>query len=257
MLVWNGGQSGTIGGGRLELEATQLALAQTTSTVRTVPLGPALGQCCGGSVTLVSEVFTADTTPKTLPFARQIGPSTGPAPTSTGFIWQNGWLVEHAPKAQRNIWIYGAGHVGRALVNVMSPLPDTAITWVDTHADRFPQHTPDNVAIFVAKDPTDACKHAPETAEHLILTYDHQIDLSLCHTLLQRRFGNIGLIGSATKWARFRNRLTQLGHAPEHIARIACPIGDTALGKHPQQIAIGVTMAMLGGLAASRHKGAG
>jgi len=258
MLVWNGGQSGTIGGGRLEFEAATLARSQPqAASVRTVPLGPSLGQCCGGSVTLATEVFDAETLPRALPFVRKIGPVKGNAPPTDGFLWRNGWLVEHAPKPQRNIWVYGAGHVGRALIDVLSPLPDVDITWVDTAPTRFPAVTHHNVSPLVATQPQDAARHAPDTAEHLILTYDHQIDLALCHAILNQPFGSVGLIGSTTKWTRFRKRLAQLGHTPAQIARIACPIGDIRLGKHPQQIAIGVAMAMLGGLAQDRHKGAG
>ena len=258
MFVWDHGQIGTIGGGSLEFEATKLARAQTKQALmRTIPLGPALGQCCGGSVTLVTEVFDAKTLPQTMPYARQVGPSTGNAPDTDSFYWNNGWLVEGATARQRPIWIYGAGHVGRALVDVLAPLPDTAITWVDTAPSRFPDIAHNNVAPLVAVQPQDATQHAPPNAEHLILTYDHQIDLDLCHAVLSQPFARAGLIGSATKWARFRKRLAQLGHSPAQIARIACPIGDIGLGKHPQQIAIGVAMAMLGGLAQDQHEGAG
>ena len=83
-------------------------------------------------------------------------------------------------------------------------------------------------------------RHAPPSAEHLVLTYSHALDLEICHRLLSHGFARAGLIGSATKWARFRKRLLALGHSEVSIARITCPIGDPALGKHPQAIAIGV-----------------
>ena len=213
MMVWADRTTGTIGGGALEWQA----MAEARAMLRdgraagkvTLPLGPALGQCCGGSVTLDFAVAEG---------------------------------LEAAPGAP--LWIWGAGHVGRALVGVMAPLPDWEITWVDTAADRFPADAP--VTTLVAADPARAVAHAPDDAHHLILTYSHEIDLALCHAILSRPFGSAGLIGSATKWARFRHRLAALGHAPAHIARIACPIGDPSLGKHPQAIAIGVAMAMLG-----------
>ena len=85
--------------------------------------------------------------------------------------------------------------------------------------------------------------YAPQDALHLILTYSHQLDLALCHRLLGHGFEFAGLIGSKTKWARFRARLTALGHSPEQIARLTCPIGRPELGKHPQAIAIGVASA--------------
>ena len=212
MVVWADRTEGTIGGGALEWQAMAHARAMLAegraADALTLPLGPALGQCCGGSVSLE--------------FARAEA-------------------LEQPPGAP--LWIWGAGHVGRALVGVMAPLPDWDITWVDTAPNRFPPDA--SVTTLVAADPARAVPHAPDAAHHLILTYSHEIDLSLCHAILSRPFASAGLIGSATKWARFRNRLASLGHPPAHIARIACPIGDPSLGKHPQAIAIGVAMAML------------
>ncbi|SEW27161.1 molybdenum cofactor sulfurylase [Cognatiyoonia koreensis] len=225
MMVFADHIEGTIGGGALEWQAMSLARAmlqkgQTTAT-QTIPLGPALGQCCGGSVTLT---FDADA-PMTVDIARPV-------------------------------WIFGAGHVGRALVGVLAPLPDIAVTWIDTEETRFPK-VPDSVDQLVASDPVAVVKHAPANAEHLILTYSHDLDLALCHAILSRSFGAVGLIGSATKWARFQKRLATLGHPAEQIARIACPIGDPTLGKHPQAIAIGVATALLGGFDRQRDKGTG
>ena len=96
-------------------------------------------------------------------------------------------------------------------------------------------------------------------AEHLILTYSHAIDLALCHALLVRGFARAGLIGSATKRARFRKRLAELGHGAGEIARIDCPIGEPAFGKHPQAIAISVAAAILArkGATTSAKEGAG
>jgi xanthine dehydrogenase accessory factor len=113
--------------------------------------------------------------------------------------------------------------------------------------------------VVPAADPALLADHAPSGAEHLVLTYSHALDLELCHRLLSRGFGRLGLIGSATKWARFRSRLAALGHSPAQIARIDCPIGDPGLGKHPQAIAIGVAGALLRRPAtiASRQENAG
>ena len=156
-----------------------------------------------------------------------------------------GWFIEPVARPQRHLWIWGAGHVGRALVNVIAPLPDLAITWIDVAPDRFPAQIPENVTALPATDPATLVPHAPHHADHLILTYSHALDLDLCHRLLTHSFGSAGLIGSATKWARFRSRLSALGHAPQSIARLRCPIGDPALGKHPQAIAIGVATSFL------------
>ena len=130
--------------------------------------------------------------------------------------------------------------MGRAIVGVMAPLPHVAITWADTGPARFPEPPPEGVEIIAAADLPRLMAHAPVHAHHLILTYSHEIDLALCHAALTRGFASCGLIGSATKWARFRSRLAALGHGDAEISRILCPIGDPALGKHPQAIALGV-----------------
>ncbi|MEO1175493.1 MAG: xanthine dehydrogenase accessory protein XdhC, partial [Myxococcota bacterium] len=164
---------GTIGGGALEWEAMRRArvmLAEgEVAFEETVPLGPSRGQCCGGSVTLSYDIANT---------------------------------LEQNDKTP--LWIYGAGHVGRALVDVLAPLPDFDITWVDTGQDRFPDRLPDCVTPLVAADPAPVVAHAPDDAEHLVLTYSHDFDLAICHAILSGPFRSAGLIGSATKWARFR-----------------------------------------------------
>jgi xanthine dehydrogenase accessory factor len=214
MRVWAEGQSGTIGGGALEFEATRIARGMlrtgASEATRTMPLGPDLGQCCGGSVTLQFEAV-----------ARDIELSEPP------------------------LWIWGAGHVGRAIMGVMAPFNDREITLIDTAPERMPSALPEHVAPLVAAEPTRVVARAPQNADHLIMTYSHDIDLALCDALLRVPFGSVGLIGSATKWARFRKRLTAMGHSDAQIMRIACPIGDPALGKHPQAIAVSVAAALI------------
>lgn len=264
MLVWADGQSGTIGGGALEWQATLRARSLLeTGGMRLdhEALGPSLGQCCGGAVSLLTEVYDAANLPLDAALiARATNGSAMPLAVkrllnqaraqgslpSTQMI--QGWMVEPIARPTRQLWIWGAGHVGRALVDVLAPLPGLAITWVDTSPDRFPETLPVNARALPAANPADAVALAPKDAEHLILTYSHALDLDLCHRLLNHGFSACGLIGSATKWARFRARLSALGHQPANIARIDCPIGDPALGKHPQAIAIGVARAFL-----SRH----
>ena len=273
MLVWADGQDGTIGGGALEFQAVARARALlargAAHLAQTLPLGPALGQCCGGSVSLWWDRVTPDSLPTALPWARGPHPGAPPAPQIARRLahWQpglppaliDGWLIEGAPALARPLWIWGAGHVGRALAGVLAPLPDLALTWIDTAPDRFPAALPAGVTVLVAADPARAVPRGPQDAHHLILTYAHDLDLALCHALLTHGFAGAGLIGSATKWARFRARLAALGHAPARISRIACPIGDPALGRHPQAIALGVAAALLqpGGLSANRGDRAG
>jgi xanthine dehydrogenase accessory factor len=156
-----------------------------------------------------------------------------------------GWMVEPVAVPVRQVWVWGAGHVGRALVAVLAPLPGFAITWVDFAAERFPEVS--GVRVLPVPEPERAVAVAPMEAEHLIVTYSHTLDLELCHRLLGHGFVRCGLIGSAAKWARFRGRLAALGHSAGEIARIDCPIGNPALGKHPQAIAIGVAAEILRG----------
>ena len=262
MLVWASGQSGTIGGGALEHEATTRArahLAETRPLLTREALGPKLGQCCGGAVTLLTEVFTETTLPQPeagvfarpvdgrqmpLSVKRLVARARGEGILPHPALLQ-GWMVEPVARTEHALWIWGAGHVGRALVNVLAPLPGVAITWIDVAADRFPDTMPGNVTSRIEADPAGAVTDAPPEAEHLIVTFSHALDLELCHRLLSHGFASCGLIGSATKWARFRSRLAAVGHGPASIARIACPIGDPALGKHPQAIAVGVATAFL------------
>ncbi len=212
MQVWPDRIEGTIGGGALEWQAIAKArhmlIAGQTAFSETVPLGPGIGQCCGGSVTLEYAAGAAASEPANAP-----------------------------------VWIWGAGHVGAAMAQTLAPLPEFDVTLIDDAQARIPKIS--GTTPVVATNMPLLAAHAPDGADHLIVTYSHEIDLALCHALLQRKTGSIGLIGSATKWARFRTRLGSLGHNPESIARIACPIGDPSLGKHPQAIAVGVAAALI------------
>lgn len=284
MLLWPGGQQGTIGGGRLEHEAAARALAQLAGSgegsggrpaVLRQPLGPALRQCCGGAVTLVTELFDAAALAalEAGPFrgARAVRLETGPAELPAALArriaafeargapvplsFERGWLVEPLRAARLPVLICGAGHVGRALAGVLAPLPRLAVTLADARAEMFAAPLPDAVARHLG-DPLAAVAAAPAGAVHYVMTHDHDLDLAICDALLRRGFARAGLIGSATKRARFASRLAALGHAPADIARIECPIGDPALGKHPQAIAVSVAAALLSGATAQLQRGA-
>jgi xanthine dehydrogenase accessory factor len=270
MLVWPGGQAGTIGGGALEYEAAARArrvlAGEVAAGLERRPLGPSLGQCCGGAVTLLTEVIDAGVLERIEvagPLWTRPAAEGAPRPLALERLrvqggaerrarLVDGWMVEPVIPPRHLLWLHGAGHVGRAVVRTLAPLPDWAITWVDTAPARFPPEAPPGVDILVAADPARAVAHAPVEAHHLVLTYSHALDLALCDALLRRGFASAGLIGSATKWARFRKRLAAAGHSEREIARIACPIGERALGKHPQAIAIGVVAGLLRDAAAAR-----
>ena len=264
MLVWRDGQEGTIGGGALEWEAAataRRALQNDRGAVDQRPLGPDLGQCCGGSVVLGTEIWDAERLAQAedaaaagpvfvrriaggLPCPKSLYAASGQSAAHVTRL-EAGWLTEPLLPAATPLWIWGAGHVGRAVVDVMAPLPGWQITWADTAADRFPASETPGVTGLWASDLPRLARHAPQDAAHLILTYSHPIDLALCDALLQRGFGFCGLIGSATKWARFSKRLTEMGHSERAVRRITCPIGQRTLGKHPTQIAIGVASQLL------------
>ena len=144
------------------------------------------------------------------------------------------------------LFIYGAGHVGRAIIRIAADLPFD-IHWVDTHDDRFPPTLPDNVTRVAARDPAIIAHAAPADAFHLVLTYSHALDLAICHTLLEHNsFRFLGLIGSATKHARFVKRLSDGGIDQAAIARMTCPIGITSLnGKSPATIAVSVAAQLI------------
>lgn len=247
MYVWDAGQEGSIGGGALEYQAAKDAVATLASmpgpVLRRIPLGPDLGQCCGGSVSLVTEVFTQASLPMGTVFARRVAAqSAAIAPATTGF--SDGWLTEEISSDRTPVWIWGAGHVGRALAATLAPLPDFAVTLIDNAASRMPPEI-ENVTPLMATDMASLARYAPAHARHLIMTYDHAIDLNLCATLLNVAHADIGLIGSATKWARFKRRLAAQGYSSAQINGIACPIGDPRVGKHPQAIAVSVATALL------------
>lgn len=264
MLVTDTGVEGTIGGGALEFAAiarARSALADGRDRLDRQPLGPALGQCCGGAVAVLTEIWDAarvgrvagDIVVRPLPGEASAMPlcvrhllararSEGRQP-SPGVV--DGWMIEPVARPEREIWVWGAGHVGRALVGVLAPLPGLSIFWADSDRSRFPDAVPAGVEVAISTNPADLVTLSGPFAEHFVLTYSHALDLEICHRILGRPFRWLGLIGSATKRARFRSRLAALGHGAAQIDRIDCPIGDPALGKHPQAIAVGVAAGVI------------
>jgi xanthine dehydrogenase accessory factor len=203
---------GTIGGGALEFEAIalgrELLLKRASRPVtRKWPLGPTLGQCCGGSVTVSFE------------------PILPPALT---------------------LALFGAGHVARALVEVLGPLPHR-IDWIDARPDEFPETLPPQVAVHVTPHAAAIIPSLPAGCFVLVMTHDHALDLDITAAALTRAdLPYVGLIGSATKKARFLKRLAAIGLAEAAAARLVCPIGlPNTGGKDPREIAIATAAQLL------------
>ena len=223
MLVASDAVAGTIGGGHLELQAiahARQALAQGDNSVhdQAIALGPTLGQCCGGALTLRCAPLDGaalDAWPDELPL----------------FTLQ----------------LYGAGHVGRAIVRLLETLPCT-VQWIDEREAEFPQEPSAPHIQRLCVEPVQAeVRLAPPGAFYLVLTHSHDLDLALTEAIARRGdFAYLGLIGSSTKRARFFNRLAQRGIDAAVIERITCPIGVAGIpGKQPEVLAVAVVAQLL------------
>lgn len=227
MVVFAQGELGTIGGGHLEFQAiahARLLLAgQTEVTELRHVLGPSLGQCCGGAVALQFERVSADDVPR---LTAQLRP-------------------ERTPLA-----LFGGGHVGKALVKTLAPLP-FAVRWVDSRDEIFPPDVPDGVDCEHSNPVQAAVADLLPDSRVLIMSFSHAEDLDVVVACLKRlrERGDlpfVGLIGSKTKWATFRHRLEDRGFSAEEIAQITCPIGVPGIaGKEPEVIAVAVAAQLL------------
>jgi xanthine dehydrogenase accessory factor len=237
MLVAADQAAGTIGGGHLEWQAIELArqaLAEQTRPLarweQTVALGPSLGQCCGGTVTL------------------------GFAPLDQAALAT--WPSSASPL---HIELHGAGHVGQAIIRLLSDI-DCQVRWIDTRPteDNWPgmpepamlAKLPAHIEWVPTDDAAGEVQHAPPQACHLVLTHRHDLDLQIIEAVLRRSDTRLaGLIGSGTKRARFMHRLQERGLTPIQLNRLTCPIGLPGItGKAPATIAIAVVAQLLLGL---------
>jgi xanthine dehydrogenase accessory factor len=145
------------------------------------------------------------------------------------------------------ILIFGNGHVGRALVNVLGVIP-AQVRWIDAREPDFPAHVPQNVEIVVTDTPEEALHDAPAHAFVVVTTHSHALDLALIEAALARDdWRYVGLFGSKSKRAQFERRLAARGLAAEALARIRCPIGSEVAirGKHPGTIAVAIAAELL------------
>jgi xanthine dehydrogenase accessory factor len=266
----DGAFSGTIGGGALEWELMQearLALAggQRLRRARSHALGPELGQCCGGRVTTELECFARADLGWITPLAEAerrgacctvaVPVGDGPlvrrlageaADTPARATRADGSVVERFGPQRSTLLLFGAGHVGRALVLSLAPLP-FAVRWIDERAEAFPAVMPANVTAIRAPAPEAEVAHAPAGAMLLVLTHSHARDLAIVAQALPRAdLALVGLIGSATKRARFLSRLAAMGLDDAARARLTCPIGLPGItNKAPAVIAASVTAQLL------------
>ena len=221
-------QFDTIGGGHLEWRAAQIArsmlspgIQEVLSQDHRIALGPSLGQCCGGVVFLRFDnirSFDADQ-------LAEIEKNQAPLP---------------------QVVLFGAGHVGAAIVRVLATLP-CRILWVDEREDMFPADLPEQVTIEATDVPNAVVDQVEAGTYFLVMTHSHSLDQQLSERILKRAdIAWFGLIGSQTKRKQFEHRLLDRGITPTQLQKMTCPIGIAGIrGKEPASIAIAVTAQLL------------
>ena len=240
MVVTPHGFHGTIGGGTLEWKALAeaQALLGKPRAVKfiTQSLGPDLGQCCGGRVTLAVESFERGQLPEVQALAAR--EAQGPFTLTDRLAGMA--RAEHFGEERRRVLVFGAGHVGRALILTLAQLPFD-VTWSDPRPESFPGAVPQNVTCC-AGNPLEVVAAAPQASLAFVMSHSHALDLSIVNAALQNsRIADVGVIGSATKRARFERRLREAGVAEERLKAMICPIGTEGIrSKLPAAIAISV-----------------
>ena len=268
MLVTAHGQFDTVGGGHLEHRALDIArgmlcagAAQARVHLERFPLGPSLGQCCGGVVWLLFEPVSGGLE-DAMAHLRQRrredscritaidgGPEcrlTDERHKATHLHTDadgRRWLVDPLNAPRAHLVLFGAGHVGAAIVRALAELPCT-VTWVDERDAMFPAQVPDNVSIEATDTPEACVGEAPDNASYLVMTHSHALDQRLCEAILSRRnVGWFGLIGSKTKRAQFTSRMQAKGL---DVDSMVCPVGlPGIIDKAPAVIAASVAAQLL------------
>ena len=226
MAVFTNALVGTVGGGHLEFEAidqARLLLESGGEKKARFALGPSLGQCCGGVVHLRLECVA---------------------------VQDMSSLKLRLQPVLQPVALFGGGHVGHALVQVLARLP-FAVTWIDSRDGVFPQHVPHGVTCEHSEPVQSAVSSLAAQSRVLIMSFSHAEDLDVLAACLQRQRDHadlpyIGLIGSKTKWATFRSRLSARGFTDAEVGHVTSPIGVPGIaGKEPEVIAIAVAAQLL------------
>jgi xanthine dehydrogenase accessory factor len=227
---------GTIGGGHLEFEALAEArrcLQSADGGHTSLPaekrfaLGPSLGQCCGGALVLKFEWVTDKDAARLQAI-----------------------MQDQAKQRFQPLALFGGGHVGKALVQVLAPLP-FHVRWIDSRDEIFPGNVPAQVVCEHSNPVQAAVPDLAPQSRVLIMSFSHAEDLDVVAACLMRQrhqkdLAFIGLIGSATKWATFRRRLAERGFSETECQQVTCPIGVPGItGKEPEVIAVAVAAQLL------------
>jgi len=209
MVVSQNNNFDTIGGGHLEYKAIKQAQkllieSKNCQTIEHFQLGSQLGQCCGGNASILFECFAANTI---------------------------------------HVAVFGAGHVGQALIPMLAGLP-CQVTWVDNREEQFPVNCEQyaNVSKLLTDDPASEIANMPSNTLYIVMTHNHQLDFDISLAVLKREdFHYLGLIASDTKWRRFQQRYKHREIAPTLVEKMTCPIGlKQVVGKMPMEVAVSV-----------------
>ena len=252
MIIFKNNIQGTIGGGNLEFEIIRNAREKMKSSLtflrekKKFPLGPNLGQCCGGYVEVILEYYNKQTIPLLKSLASKnnqfiLHPNNEETFPISSYTNEKNYIVSKHFKSFHPVFIYGAGHVGRALINVTNDLQIERF-WIDISEDRFPNNIAKDVNKVVANDLKIIANNSIPNSIHIVMTFSHQIDEEIVETLLNKNnFYKLGLIGSKTKKQRILGRLRKKGISDELLQNVICPIGiSEVLGKKPPQVALSI-----------------
>ena len=220
MLISENDIYGSIGGGQLEYSVIEISKKnllndEFNNEIVNIPLGPSIGQCCGWYVQVSIEKF------------------------------KDGLNSLEKEKSKsinlQQLYIFGAGHIGQELSSRSIDL-DFKINLVDSRIDFLNLQQKDNVNTILANSPWLLIKNLPKNSFFIILTHSHDYDFKIINEILRtQNFKFLGLIGSKTKFNRFKNRLLKIGYKENLISKIECPVGlKNISSKKPAEIAISI-----------------